>query len=49
MPSSQSSAAPGQVVGLQWQLESGAAAEDGGIQPACSVEIRIDDIAFVTQ
>ena len=41
--------APGQVVGLQWQLESGAAAEDGGIQPACTVEIRIDDIKFVTQ
>ena len=42
-------AAPGQIVGLQWQLESGAAAEDGGIQPACTVEIRIDDISFVTQ
>ena len=41
--------APGQVVGIQWQIESGAAAEDGGIQPACTVEIRIDDVKFVTQ
>jgi hypothetical protein len=40
----------GQLVGLQWQLESGAAPEDGGVQPSCTdVEIRIDDIAFVTQ
>jgi hypothetical protein len=40
---------PGQLVGLQWQLESGAAMEDGGVQPSCMGEIRIDDIAFVTQ
>jgi len=40
---------PGQIVGLQWQLESGMATTDGGPQPSCTVEIRIDDIAFVTQ
>jgi hypothetical protein len=39
---------PGQFVGLQWQLESGAALTDGGAQPNCTVEIRIDDINFVT-
>ena len=31
------------------QLESGPADPDGGAQTACSVEIRIDDVAFVTQ
>jgi hypothetical protein len=40
---------PGQIVGLQWQLESGAPLTDGGAQPACTVEIRIDDVDFVTQ
>jgi len=39
---------PGQLVGLQWQLESGMAATEGGAQPICTAEIRIDDIAFVT-
>jgi hypothetical protein len=38
----------GQIVGLQWQLESGAATVDGGPQPSCNVEIRIDDVAFTT-
>ena len=37
----------GQIVGLQWQLESGAPLEDGGAQTACSVEVRIDDIDFI--
>src|SRR5262245_55348007 len=41
---------PGQLVGLQWQLESKAPSDpDGGAQPSCTVELRIDDIAFVTQ
>jgi hypothetical protein len=37
---------PGQIVGLQWQLESGAPLEDGGPQTACTIEARIDDIDF---
>ena len=37
----------GQIVGLQWQLESGAPLTDGGEQTACSVEVRIDDIDFI--
>ena len=37
----------GQIVGLQWQLESGGATTDGGEQTACSVEVRIDDIDFI--
>ena len=37
----------GQIVGLQWQLESGAPLDDGGAQTACSVEVRIDDIDFI--
>jgi hypothetical protein len=37
---------PGQVVGLQWQLESGASVEDGGPQTACSIEVLIDNIDF---
>jgi hypothetical protein len=40
---------PGQIVGLQWQLESGMPVGEGGTQPLCTVEIRVDDIAFVTQ
>lgn len=40
---------PSEVVGLQWQLDSAAAAVDGGAQTACTVEVRIDDIDFVTQ
>jgi hypothetical protein len=40
----------GQVVGLQWQVESGPPVDpDAGIQLACTVEIRIDEIDFVTQ
>jgi hypothetical protein len=40
----------GQLVGLQWQFTSGAPADpDGGVQPSCTAEIRIDDIAFVKQ
>ena len=38
---------PGQIVGLQWQLESGAPPVDGGEQTNCTAEIRIDDIDFV--
>jgi len=34
---------PGQLVGLQWELDAGAA------QPACDVEVRIDDIDFIAQ
>ena len=37
----------GQIVGLQWQLESGAPLTDGGEQTACTVEVRIDDIDFI--
>ena len=40
---------PEQVVGLQWQLESRPAPDDGGVQPSCMGQIRIDDITFVTQ
>jgi len=40
---------PGQIVGLQWQVNSGPALEDGGVQQSCMVEIRIDDVDFVTQ
>lgn len=40
---------PGQLVGLQWQLESGAPTEDGGAQTECMGEIRIDDVQFITQ
>jgi hypothetical protein len=41
---------PGELVGLQWQIESAPPADpDGGSQLSCSVEIRIDDISFVTQ
>jgi hypothetical protein len=39
---------PGQLVGLQWQLESGMPTTEGGAQPICTAEVRIDDIAFVT-
>ncbi len=37
-----------QLVGIQWQVNSGAP-PDGGTQAACTVELRIDDIKFVTQ
>lgn len=40
--------APAQLVGLQWQLESGAPTEDGGLQTSCTAEIRIDEVDFVT-
>jgi hypothetical protein len=40
---------PGQLVGLQWQLESGAPMDDGGAQTECMGEIRIDDVQFITQ
>ena len=41
---------PGELVGLQWQIESAPPADpDGGVQLSCSVELRIDDISFVTQ
>lgn len=39
-----------QVVGIQWQANSAAPLDpDGGSQLPCTVEIRIDDIKFVTQ
>jgi hypothetical protein len=39
-----------QVVGIQWQANSAAPLDpDGGTQLGCNVEIRIDDIKFVTQ
>jgi hypothetical protein len=42
--------APQQVVGLQWQIQSGAPLDpDGGAQIGCTAELRVDDIAFVTQ
>jgi hypothetical protein len=42
--------APQQVVGLQWQIQSAAPADpDGGAQIGCTVELRVDDIDFVTQ
>jgi len=37
-----------QLVGIQWQANS-SAPPDGGTQVGCNVEIRIDDIKFVTQ
>jgi hypothetical protein len=40
-PATSAIATPSQIVGLQWQVESG-----GG---ACTVELRIDNIKFVTQ
>jgi len=39
----------GQIIGLQWQLESGAPTEDGGAQTECMGEIRIDDVSFVSR
>jgi hypothetical protein len=39
-----------QIVGFQWQVESGAPLDpDGGLQAPCTVGLRIDDIKFVTQ
>jgi hypothetical protein len=39
-----------QVVGIQWQANSAPPVDpDGGSQLSCTVEIRIDDIKFVTQ
>ncbi len=39
-----------QVVGIQWQANSAPPVDpDGGAQLGCNVEIRIDDIKFVTQ
>jgi hypothetical protein len=41
---------PGQLVGLQWQFTSGPPLDpDGGAQPSCTAEIRIDDIGFIKQ
>jgi hypothetical protein len=40
-PATSAIATPSQIVGLQWQVDSG-----GG---ACTVELRIDSIKFVTQ
>jgi hypothetical protein len=37
----------GQIVGLQWQLESGASLTDGGPQTSCTIEVRLDDIDFI--
>jgi hypothetical protein len=42
--------APQQVVGLQWQIQSAAPSDpDGGAQIGCTIELRVDDIDFVTQ
>jgi hypothetical protein len=42
--------APQQVVGLQWQIQSGAPVDpDGGAQLGCTAELRVDDVTFVTQ
>jgi len=39
-----------QLVGIQWQANSAAPLDpDAGVQLGCNVEIRIDDIKFVTQ
>jgi hypothetical protein len=43
----QVNSAQSQVVALQWQIVSGPAMEDGGVQPSCTAEVRIDDIDFV--
>ena len=37
-----------QLVGIQWQANS-ASPPDGGTQMGCNVELRIDDIKFITQ
>jgi hypothetical protein len=37
-----------ELVGLQWQVTVPAPA-DGGAQTACTVDLRIDDITFITQ
>jgi hypothetical protein len=47
-PSGSAIPTPTQIVGIQFQVNSGAAA-DGGAQPGCTVELHIDDIKFVTQ
>jgi hypothetical protein len=36
-----------QIVGIQWQVNSGAPTTDGGPQPACVVGVAIDDVKFV--
>jgi hypothetical protein len=36
----------GQLVGLQWQLDS-APVVDGGAQATCTLEVRLDDIDFI--
>ncbi len=39
-----------QLVGIQWQANSAPPLDpDGGMQIGCTVEIRIDDVKFVTQ
>ena len=49
-PAAAGQPAPQQVVGLQWQIQSGAPVDpDGGAQLGCVVELRVDDIEFVTQ
>lgn len=50
MPPAVSPPTAQQIVGLQWQVESGAPLDpDGGAQAACMVGLRIDDIQFVTK
>jgi hypothetical protein len=46
----QASPFQGQLVGLQFQLQSAAPVDpDGGVQLSCTAELRIDDVKFVTQ
>jgi hypothetical protein len=50
MPAAANPATQQQIVGFQWQVESGAPVDpDGGVQAPCMVGLRIDDIKFVTQ
>jgi len=43
-PSASTVATPSQIVGLQWQVNSGNSGSG-----TCTVELRIDNIRFVTQ
>ena len=46
-PSSSTIPMATQIVGIQWQVNSGAP-PDGGTQAGCTVELHLDDIKFVT-
>jgi hypothetical protein len=45
-PSGSTIMTPTQIVGIQWQVNSGAP-PDGGSQAGCAVELHIDDIKFI--